>query len=137
MIADTVEGRGVSFMERTALESDAALHYRFHSRRSGHLVVHSRRSKADQPSSGKHCERLGVRGLDSEQVVRPELPAQASTPERLIPAYSKALTEQVKRDPRLFVLDADLALDTGVLEARSAALLERFIECGIAEMETW
>jgi transketolase len=52
----------------------------------------------------------------------------------LIPAYGRALLEQATRDPRIIALDADLMVDMGLLPF-AQELPERFLECGIAEMD--
>jgi transketolase len=131
IIADTVKGKGVSFMESTAMKLSDKL-YRFHS---------------GAPSAEDYCQAVAelvarVDGrlkalcarplrLDSEPSV--PLPVPRS-PERLIPAYSKALIAQAKRDQRIVALDGDLVLDTGLIPFREQ-FPDRFLECGIAEQD--
>ena len=132
LIADTVKGRGVSFMEHTAMESDATL-YRFHSgapdsasytRAAQELIERVRRGLA----------ALGAPELVLEAVDRPASPAAAPQAQRLIPAYAQALLAAAAQEPRLVALDADLVLDTGLIPFREA-YPDRFIECGIAEQD--
>jgi transketolase len=51
-----------------------------------------------------------------------------------VSAYARALAQEVSNTPQLVVLDADLLVDTGQMPARESHP-ERFIECGIAEMD--
>jgi transketolase len=131
LIADTVKGRGVSFMEGTALAPGDRL-YRFHSgapddesylKALPELVA---RANAALASAGAANVRL-------ECSPRPARPAPAR-PQRLIAAYSRALVEHARRNPRIVAFDADLALDTGLL-AFEAEFPDRFVECGIAEQD--
>ena len=131
LIADTVKGKGVSFMEGpAALEADNL--YLFHSgapneeayeRSSAELICAAR---ARMKEAG-----LGELVLELEQRP-PRKPALAV--ERLVTAYSTALVEQAARNRAIVVLDADLVKDCGLLEFRNR-FPERFIECGIAEQD--
>jgi transketolase len=56
------------------------------------------------------------------------------TPERLVPAYGRALADEAARDRRVVALDADLVLDTGLTHFRERHP-DRFFECGIAEQD--
>lgn len=134
LIADTVKGRGISFMEHTAMESDAEL-YRFHSGApdsdSYSVGVQEIISRVNA-----RLEEVDGRGLELETV---EPPARAAPKddvpiEKLVPAYSDLLLQEAANNEDLVVLDADLALDTGVLPFK-AKYPERFVECGIAEMD--
>jgi transketolase len=53
---------------------------------------------------------------------------------RLFPAYTEALIKEAGGDKRIVALDADLVLDMG-LEPFRDAYPDRFVECGIAEMD--
>jgi len=131
LIADTVKGRGVSFMEHTAMESDATL-YRFH---SGAPDSASYTRAAQELIARVRC---GLDALGAPELVlavdRPASPAAAPRAQRLIPTYSEALLAAAATEPRLVALDADLVLDTGLIPFRQAHP-ERFIECGIAEQD--
>jgi transketolase len=54
--------------------------------------------------------------------------------ERLVPVYTELLLDVARKDERLVALDADLALDTGLLPFK-AEFPDRFVECGISEMD--
>lgn len=134
LIADTVKGRGVSFMEHTAMESDAEL-YRFH---SGAPDSDSYSKAVDEilKRANAKLESLDGHGLELERV-EPTIasPAASDVPiEKLIPAYSDLLMEAARRNDKIVALDADLALDTGLLPLK-AEFPDRFVECGIAEMD--
>lgn len=131
VIADTVKGKGVSFMEGTALQPGDRL-YRFHSgapspelyaRGAEELIAHANRLLAAAGAMHLHLEELPC----------PERPALAGT-QRMIPAYAQALVELAERYQKIVVLDADLALDTGLLPFEER-FPERFVECGIAEQD--
>lgn len=132
VIADTVKGKGVSFMEHTSLDSDVAM-YRFH---SGAPDAGSYRLAA-QEIMARLQQRMGDAGaaaLDFETIEREAPPAPPATAQRLIPAYTRALLEQAEKHPNLVALDADLILDTGLIPFRDR-FPERFFECGIAEQD--
>lgn len=132
IIADTVKGKGVSFMEHTALDSDVAM-YRFH---SGAPDAHSYRLAA-QEIIDRLRQRLSHAGSGALELETTEREATAPPPvtaQRLIAAYSRALLEQAEKHPNLVALDADLVLDTGLIPFRDT-YPERFIECGIAEQD--
>lgn len=132
IIADTIKGKGVSFMEGTALDSDVAL-YRFH---SGAPDARSYALALDELSAriGRVCEEAGIQPLARESVTRPAAAPNAAAPDRLIATYAQALVEHMEQRPEIVVLDADLAVDTGGMPARER-WPARFVECGIAEMD--
>ncbi len=90
IIADTVKGRGVSFMEHTAIESDA-----------DYVPLPLRRADADSYSRAAQelLDRInGALGQASAQheliletIEPPTRAARRATPQRLIPAYTEAL----------------------------------------------
>lgn len=132
VIADTVKGCGVSFMEHTAIDSDVEL-YRFH---SGAPDAKSY-ARAAQELIGRVNERFtnaGVELLRLETVERPAVIAGDKPVQRLVQAYSQALLAEAARNPKLVALDADLILDTGLIPFQ-AAYPDRFFECGIAEQD--
>ncbi len=131
IIADTIKGRGVSFMEHTSLDSDVA-YYRFHSG-APDSASYARAAEEIIARLRERCAALGVAPIALETADSPKLAAPPPQ-ERLIPAYSRALLAEMERTPTLMVLDADLAVDTGQMPARQA-FPQRFVECGIAEMD--
>jgi transketolase len=127
IIADTIKGRGVSFMEGVAGGDQT---YRFH---------------AGAPSLDDYMAAVGElvaavnRRLDACGVPHltladapPPVRAVPSNPERLVVAYGDELLAIARRRRDIVVLDADLLSDCGI-EAVKEALPDRFMECGIAE----
>lgn len=132
IIADTIKGRGVSFMEHTSLDSDVAM-YRFH---SGAPDAGAYRLAA-QEIMDRLQERLRAAGrssLEFETIEREPMAPIPVTAQRLIPAYTSSLLEQAERHFNIVALDADLILDTGLIPFRDR-FPERFFECGIAEQD--
>lgn len=131
IIADTVKGKGVSFMEHTSLDSDVAM-YRFH---SGAPDAISYRNAAQEIIARLQQRMNAAAGttLNIEQVERGTVESPLN-PQRLIPAYSAALIEQAEKHSNIVALDADLILDTGLIPFRKR-FPERFFECGIAEQD--
>ncbi|MDC0575548.1 transketolase [Nitrosomonadaceae bacterium] len=132
IIADTVKGKGVSFMEHTSLDSDVAM-YRFHSGApdadSYRLAAQEIRSRLQQRLSEASHDDLTYEAIKREGTLPPPASAQ-----RLIPAYTLALLDQAKKHANLVALDADLVLDTGLIPFREQ-FPQRFFECGIAEQD--
>ena len=132
IIADTIKGCGVSFMESVAMAEEEEF-YSFHSgapspehyeQAAKELIV-----KANELLANVGVDPLQVERVDREPVVVP-----TDSLQRLIPAYEKALLEAGKRRNDLVVLDADLMIDCGLLSFRNT-YGERFVECGIAEQD--
>ena len=131
IIADTIKGKGVSFMEHTSIDSDVE-YYKFHSGApTADAYVRAAQELIDGANAG--LAAVGAAPLELETVERPAVP-QPENPERLIPAYSEALLDQARRNPKIVALDADLILDTGLIPFQKE-FPDRFIECGIAEQD--
>jgi transketolase len=128
VIADTIKGKGVSFMEGLAPGDDL---YHFH---SGAPDLATYRRALDE-LAGRVNAVLAMHGgalrLEETPIV---LPAPPSSPQRLVTAYSEALLNLARRDERVVALDGDLVLDTGLLPF-TKEFPDRFLECGIAEQD--
>ncbi len=133
LIADTIKGRGVSFMEHPfAMQHGNGL-YPWHAG-----------APDDEAYLAAHREillriedRLREAGLDGLQLaVIPPHPKVASgvTSEYVAMAYGEALTQQGAQRRDLVVLDADLAADCRI-RGFEAAYPQRFFEMGIAEQD--
>ena len=133
IIADTIKGKGVSFMEHTSIDSDVE-NYKFHS------------GAPDSISYNKACNELIVKtnllrnehGLKPLEITsinnkKPQL-VNKSNIQKLIPAYTKSLIDLASKNKSIVALDADLILDTGLIEFKEK-FPERFVECGIAEQD--
>jgi transketolase len=131
IIADTVKGCGVSFMEHTAFDSDVDL-YQYHSGAPSERDYVAAVQELIDRINGRF-RKLGETELLLETDSAPVRPA-LKAPQRLIPAYGEALARIAAQDERVVALDADLVLDTGLIPFRKK-LPRRFIECGIAEMD--
>jgi transketolase len=145
LVARTIKGRGVSFMEHpTALRVDGGT-YRWH---AGAPDDESFEQARDELIA-RIEERLGgTLELEPVPPLEDELPAPAleaepqsgagtrvtGTREYVVEAYGEALVELAGRNPALVVLDADLASDCRV-RGFEEAFPERFLECGIAEQD--
>ncbi len=131
IIADTIKGKGVSFMEHPP-QSPADALYRWHS------------GAPDDVSFGAaHAElldkvRVQYRELDlGEPVLHAvaETPGSQSAPKEYVAdAYGAALVEIAERRKDIVVLDGDLAADCRV-RAFEERFPERFVENGIAEQD--
>ena len=131
IIADTVKGRGVSFMEGpTALASGDL--YLFHSGAPPETQyiegLSQLRAEAD-----RRFTALGLGTVRTDMRVRNPRREPRET-DNLVAAYGRALVDAGRRHPSLVALDADLIKDCGLLDF-AATFPERFIECGIAEQD--
>ena len=132
IVADTLKGAGVSFMEPHVLPQAADSLYGFHSGApSAEDYEAALRELVDRLD--QRLSDLGVEPVVLEEAyASPATPARS--PQQLVTAYGEALVEEAERDERLVALDADLVLDTGLVPFRER-FPERFVECGIAEQD--
>jgi len=126
-IADTIKGKGVSFMEGLACGDQT---YHFHA---------GAPSLKDYVAATREIltrvnERLEVLGLPGVTLAEAPLPVRVSPkqPEKIVLAYGDELLAMARHRPEIVVMDADLLSDCGI-EAFKDELPDRFIECGIAE----
>lgn len=132
IIADTVKGKGVSFMEHTSIDSDVEL-YKFH---SGAPSADAYRAAAQEliDRANELLAAAGGQALALETVERPAAPVVRGSSQRMFAAYSEALIAEARRNAKLVALDADLVLDMGLIPFQEA-FPNRFVECGIAEQD--
>jgi transketolase len=130
VIARTVKGRGVSFMESTVFGKEEKF-YQYHSG-APPLDVYGRALAELRAAADGLLAAAGAAPLALERVSAPARPAPEG--QRLVAAYGRALLRAAERNPRLVALDADLVLDTG-LAAFAEKYPGRFFECGIAEQD--
>jgi len=130
IIADTVKGKGVSFMEGPALKPGELYAY------------HSGAPKEDAYTAGltellasanAQFAALGLGDVATETTTRNPR-REPRTTENLISGYEQALVRQGDRHKNLVVLDADLIKDCGLVSF-AKKYPDRFIECGIAEQD--
>jgi transketolase len=140
IVARTIKGRGVSFMEHPVALRAAGGTYRWHAGAPDDESFE--RAREDLLSRIGPVELEPVPPLDDELPApaleaEPESGAGTRAPaarEYVVEAYGEALVELAGRNPSLVVLDADLASDCRV-RGFEEAHPERFLECGIAEQD--
>ncbi len=142
LVARTIKGRGVSFMEHPAALQEGGGTYRWHA--GAPDDEHFARAHAELV--GRIRERLPdlalepVPPLEEPRAVslagEPESGAgvRPVTDEYVAAAYGEELLELAERRPDLVVLDADLASDCRI-RPFELAQPERFVEVGIAEQD--
>ena len=161
LIADTLKGAGVSFMEPHELPRSASALYGYHSgapaedeyeRATAEIEARLNERLAGlgaapvtlTPDPGAAPGRGPLEASPADQAPAESegegtsqraavVPAQGH-PQRLVAAYGEALVAEAAEEERLVALDADLVLDTGLIPFRDR-FPERFIECGIAEQD--
>src|SRR5688572_12862522 len=130
IIADTVKGKGVSFMEGPALPPGAL--YAYHSGAPGEQAYAAGLEELLSRASVLFRE-LGLGEVRTDARIRNPRREPRQT-DNLVAAYERALVAQAERHPRLMALDADLVKDCGLVSF-ARRFPERFIECGIAEQD--
>jgi transketolase len=126
-IADTVKGRGVSFMEGIACGDQT---YQFHAGAPS-LENYLAATSELLTRVNERLQALGERAVTLETGPLP-VRVTPKKPEKIVLAYGDELLAMARTRPEIVVLDADLLTDCGI-EAFRQALPDRFIECGIAE----
>jgi len=132
LVADTLKGAGVGFMEPHALPQAETSLYDFHSGAPGPEAY----ARGLEELVARLNERLGRIGADDVRLEERAAPVRTAPerPQRLIQAYGEALVAEAGREAKLVALDGDLRLDTGLV-AFQERFPERFFECGIAEQD--
>jgi len=127
LIADTIKGKGVSFMEGLAC-GDATYH--FH---AGAPSLKDYLAAVDEITSRVNGALASLK-QPPVSLSRAPLPTRVAParPEKIVLAYGDELLQMARTRKDIVVLDGDLLSDCGI-EAFKAELPERFIECGIAE----
>lgn len=135
LIADTIKGKGISFMEgQTALKIGNGL-YKWHSGAPdddsfevGHKEILDR--------VNDRLEKLELKPISPEVIETREKGRGRlkDIAEKVVSAYGEALVELGKKRKDIVVLDADLSADCG-LRLFENTFPERFIENGIAEQD--
>lgn len=126
LIADTIKGKGVSFMEKIAPDGL----YKFH---SGAPSIENYQSALKEIESriNQQLPKLGVQPLKLEEAEF-EPRTLPENPQRLVAAYGNELVKLARKRKDIIALDADLMLDTGLIPFKNE-FRDRFVECGIAE----
>ena len=126
-IADTIKGKGVSFMEGIAC-GDQTYHFHAGAPTLDNYV------KATRELIARVNDKLTSLGQPKVTLESAPLPVRIAPkqPEKIVLAYGDELLAMARDRKDIIVMDADLLSDCGI-EAFKAELPERFIECGIAE----
>lgn len=128
LIADTVKGKGISFMEKMGED--------------GLYKFHSGAPSTEQYNAGiqEIFDRLnallnqaGEKGLVLHEKEIPDrtLP---KNPQKLVAAYGDELVKIARERNDIIGMDADLVFDTGLIQFKKE-FPERYVECGIAEQD--
>jgi transketolase len=133
IVADTIKGRGISFMEHpAALEKDHGT-YRWH---AGAPDDDSFERGWNELRDGieRRFAAAGLGGLALEDVAPEAKGASGVSSELVSVAFGDALVDIAARRKDLVVLDGDLALDCKIRKFEET-YPDRFIENGIAEQD--
>jgi transketolase len=130
IVADTIKGKGVSFMEGPAMQPGEL--YGYHSGAPNEVNYAAGLAELQRAANDRFAKmQLGSIVLEGRIRNPRREPRQT---ENLIAAYERALLAQADRHPGLLALDADLVKDCGLVSF-AARHPDRFIECGIAEQD--
>jgi transketolase len=132
VIADTIKGKGVSFMEGTSIDSDVEM-FQFHSG-APQAADYTRAAQELLDRINGRAEALGGQAVEVDTINRPKAAPAAGKSVALFPAYAEALMKAAERRPELVALDADLIKDMGLMPF-AERYRDRFFECGIAEQD--
>lgn len=126
-IADTIKGKGVSFMHGVAC-GDQTYHFHAGAPTLDNYV------KATRELIARVNDKLESLGRQKVALESAPLPVRIAPkqPEKIVLAYGDELLAMARDRKEIIVMDADLLSDCGI-EAFKAELPQRFIECGIAE----
>ena len=148
LVAHTIKGKGVSFMEHPVALAEGGGTYRWHAGAPDDDSFERAFAELAQ-RIGERLVTVGLEPLRLEPVQasddasagslegEPESRVQVRTKmtdEYVVEAFGEELVELGRRHERLVVLDADLASDCRV-RAFELEFPERFLECGIAEQD--
>ncbi len=130
LVADTLKGKGVSFMEPHQL-ADGQL-YAYH---SGAPAMADYQAALEELLARiqRRLQPLGIAPVQTASIDCPVRPVPKA-PQSLIKAYGETLVELAGKHEHLVALDGDLMKDTGLLPFKEH-FPERFVECGIAEQD--
>ena len=133
LIADTLKGSGVSFMEHPAALEAAGGVYRWHSGAPADQAFQEAIAELTERING-NLQRERLLPVAFEEMPVETRGGNGAVQENLADAYGQTLVALAAKNKALVVLDADLASDCR-LRSFEAAYPERFIENGIAEQD--
>ena len=135
LIADTVKGKGISFMEGPTESPDEKFLYKWHAGAPDDDAFKAGYGELTE-SINNRLQSAGLEALASEiiETREPNRVKLKDTAEKVVNAYGEALVELGAERKDMVVMDADLSADCG-LRLFENAFPQRFIESGIAEQD--
>ena len=135
LIADTIKGKGVSFMEGPQALKEGDGMYPWHSGAPGDDAFEAGYGEVINRINGR-LEKLGLESINTQVMATKEKNKVTlkSTAEKVVSAYGEALLKIGEQRKDIVVLDADLSDDCG-LRPFEKAYPDRFVENGIAEQD--
>jgi transketolase len=135
LIADTVKGKGISFMEGPTEWPDEKFLYKWHAGAPDDDAFEAGYRELSERINNR-LQSVGLEALTSEVIETREKNRVKlkDTAEKVVNAYGEALLELGSKREDMVVLDADLSADCG-LRLFENAFPQRFIESGIAEQD--
>ena len=130
IVAETVKGKGVSFMEGPAMKAGEL--YGYHSGAPSEQAYAAGLAEL-MATANRLFGELGLGEVRTETRTRNPRREPRDT-QNLVAAYERALVAQAERRADLAVLDADLVKDCGLISF-AKRFPGRFVECGIAEQD--
>jgi transketolase len=133
LIADTIKGKGVSFMEHPAALKTGKGLYRWH---SGAPDDHAFAAAFDEIMEGinNRLTNLRMPPLMIDEILPEQKPVSSVSAEYVADVFGQALVELAAERDDLVVLDADLTADCR-LRGFAQKYPHRFIQNGIAEQD--
>jgi transketolase len=135
LIADTVKGKGISFMEGPTELPDEKFLYKWHAGAPDDDAFEAGYGELTE-SINNRLQSVGLDALTTEVIETREKNRikLKDTAEKVVNAYGEALVELGTQRKDMVVLDADLSADCG-LRLFENTFPQRFIESGIAEQD--
>ncbi len=135
LIADTIKGKGISFMESPASLPDENFLYKWHAGAPDDDSFEAGYGELSE-SINKRLQNAGLKALTAEVIETREKNRVKlkDTAEKVVTAYGQALVELGADREDMVVMDADLSADCG-LRLFENTFPQRFIEGGIAEQD--
>ena len=135
LIADTIKGKGISFMESPTSLPDENFLYKWHAGAPDDDSFEAGYGELSE-SINKRLQNAGLKALTAEVIETREKNRVKlkDTAEKVVTAYGQALVELGADREDMVVMDADLSADCG-LRLFENTFPQRFIEGGIAEQD--
>jgi len=135
LIADTIKGKGISFMESPREVPDEKFLYKWHAGAPDDDAFEAGCRELTE-TINRRLQKAGLNGLTSILIETREKNRVRlkDTAEKVVNAYGETLVEIGAQRKDVVVLDADLSADCG-LRPFEQAFADRFIESGIAEQD--